>query len=59
MFAPSFFTGTIITSLGNRNVMMIGLFLYAFSISFTLRLPSEVIIVPVKKEGANIAITCH
>ena len=36
MFAPSFFTGTIINSLGNRKVMMIGLFLYAFSISFTI-----------------------
>ena len=36
MFAPSFFTGTIISSLGNRKVMMIGLFLYAFSISFTI-----------------------
>ena len=36
MFAPSFFTGTIISSLGNRKVMMIGLFLYALSISFTI-----------------------
>ena len=36
MFAPSFFTGTIISSLGNRKVMMTGLFLYAFSISFTI-----------------------
>jgi MFS family permease len=34
MFAPSFFTGSIITYLGNRKVMFIGVFLYAVSIFF-------------------------
>ncbi|MDB4239164.1 MFS transporter [Alphaproteobacteria bacterium] len=32
MFAPSFFTGSIITYFGNRKVMFIGVFLYAVSI---------------------------
>ena len=34
MFAPSFFTGSIITYFGNRNVMFIGVFFYAISIFF-------------------------
>ena len=34
MFAPSFFTGSIINLIGNRKVMMIGVFLYIISISF-------------------------
>ena len=34
MFAPSFFTGSIITYFGNRKVMFIGVFFYATSIFF-------------------------
>ena len=34
MFAPSFFTGSIINLLGNRKVMMIGVMLYITSICF-------------------------
>ena len=34
MFAPSFFTGSIINLLGNRKVMMMGVILYIMSISF-------------------------
>ena len=34
MYAPSFFTGSIIIFLGNRKVMLIGLFLYFFSLFF-------------------------
>ena len=34
MFAPSFFTGSIINLLGNRKVMMMGVMLYIMSICF-------------------------
>ena len=34
MFAPSFFTGSIINLLGNRKVMMMGVILYIMSICF-------------------------
>ena len=34
MFAPSFFTGSIITRFGNRKVMLVGIILYAFSVFF-------------------------
>ena len=34
MFAPSFFTGSIISRFGNRKVMLVGIILYAFSIFF-------------------------
>ena len=34
MFAPSFFTGSIINFLGNRKVMMMGVMLYIMSICF-------------------------
>ena len=34
MFAPSFFTGSIINFLGNRKVMMIGVMLYIISMCF-------------------------
>jgi MFS family permease len=34
MFAPSFFTGSIISRFGNRNVMLAGIILYAFSVFF-------------------------
>ncbi|MDC0134729.1 MFS transporter [Alphaproteobacteria bacterium] len=34
MYAPSFFTGSIIIFLGNRKVMLIGLCLYFFSLCF-------------------------
>ncbi len=34
MFAPSFFTGSIINLLGNRKVMMMGVMLYVMSICF-------------------------
>jgi MFS family permease len=34
MFAPSFFTGSIIFRFGNRKVMLVGIILYAFSIFF-------------------------
>ena len=34
MFAPSFFTGSIINFLGNRKVMMMGVLLYIISICF-------------------------
>ena len=36
MFAPSFFTGSIINFLGNRKVMIIGVMLYIISICFGL-----------------------
>jgi len=36
MFAPSFFTGFIIMKFGNKNVMLVGVLLYAISISFTI-----------------------
>ena len=36
MFAPSFFTGSIISFLGNRKVMLIGVLLYALSIFFSV-----------------------
>ena len=32
MFAPSFFTGSIINFLGNRKVMLMGVLLYVISI---------------------------
>ena len=34
MFAPSFFTGSIISRFGNRKVMLVGIILYAFSVFF-------------------------
>lgn len=34
MFAPSFFTGSIISRFGNRKVMLAGIILYAFSVFF-------------------------
>jgi MFS family permease len=34
MFAPSFFTGSIISCFGNRKVMLVGIILYAFSVFF-------------------------
>ena len=34
MFAPSFFTGSIINYLGNRKVMMMGIMLFTISICF-------------------------
>ena len=34
MFAPSFFTGSIISRFGNRKVMLAGIMLYAFSVFF-------------------------
>ena len=34
MFAPSFFTGSIISHFGNRKVMLVGIILYAFSVFF-------------------------
>ncbi|MDG1982116.1 MAG: MFS transporter [Alphaproteobacteria bacterium] len=34
MFAPSFFTGFIISHFGNRKVMLVGIILYAFSVFF-------------------------
>ena len=36
MFAPSFFTGSIINFLGNRKVMMMGVMLYIISICFAV-----------------------
>ena len=36
MFAPSFFTGFVITKFGNKNVMLVGVLLYVISISFTI-----------------------
>ena len=36
MFAPSFFTGFIITKFGNKNVMLVGVLLYVISISFAI-----------------------
>ena len=36
MFAPSFFTGSIINYMGNRKVMMIGVMLYIISICFAV-----------------------
>ena len=36
MFAPSFFTGSIISFFGSRKVMLIGVLLYSFSIFFGL-----------------------
>ena len=36
MFAPSFFTGSIINILGSRKVMMIGVMLYIISICFAV-----------------------
>ncbi len=37
MFAPSFFTGSIINYMGNRKVMMIGVVLYIISICFAVK----------------------
>ena len=34
MFAPSFFTGYLITSYGNRKIMLLGIIFYLFSIYF-------------------------
>lgn len=34
MFAPSFFTGSIISRFGNKKVMLAGIILYAFSVFF-------------------------
>ena len=34
MFAPSFFTGSIISRFGNRKVMLVGIILYALSVFF-------------------------
>jgi MFS family permease len=34
MFAPSFYTGSIISRFGNRKVMLAGIILYAFSVFF-------------------------
>ncbi len=36
MFAPSFFTGSIVNYMGNRKVMMIGVMLYIISICFAV-----------------------
>ena len=36
MFAPSFFTGFVITKFGNKNVMLVGVLLYVISISFSI-----------------------
>ena len=36
MFAPSFFTGFVITKFGNKNVMLVGVLLYLISISFSI-----------------------
>ena len=36
MFAPSFFTGSIISRFGNRKVMLVGIILYAFSVFFRI-----------------------